>query len=88
MENIIDKIFENEVLSNIFLVCFLLSVVAVAVIPSYILIKNYKKDKKEMDRENAKNEYFDKILELQKLKEENILTEAEFKREKAKIKPT
>ncbi|MCI9039112.1 MAG: hypothetical protein HFJ29_04495 [Clostridia bacterium] len=88
MQNIIDEIFENEVLSNIFLVCFLLSVVAVAVIPSYILIKNYKKDKKEMDRENAKNEYFDKILELQKLKEENVLTEAEFEREKAKIKPT
>ena len=41
-----------------------------------------------MDRENAKNEYFDKILELQKLKEENVLTEAEFEREKAKIKPT
>ena len=40
MQNIIDEIFENEVLSNIFLVCFLLSVVAVAVIPSYILIKN------------------------------------------------
>lgn len=88
MQNIIDEIFENEVLSNIFLVCFLLSVAAVAVIPSYILIKNYKKDKKEMDRENAKNEYFDKILELQKLKEENVLTEAEFEREKAKIKPT
>lgn len=48
----------------------------------------YKENKEKKQKIEEKSEYFDKLLELQKLKEENILTEAEFKREKAKIKPT
>ena len=48
----------------------------------------YKENKEKKQKVEEKSEYFDKLLELQKLKEKNILTEAEFEREKAKIKPT
>ncbi len=47
-------------------------------------IRDYKTMEKEA--ENRKYDFYDKLLELQDLKEKNIITEEEFEAEKKKIK--
>lgn len=68
---------------------FLSAILAVIIIFFVCFMTGSLKEAKERAKTtDAKNKYFDQLLELQKLKEKNILTEAEFEREKAKIKPT
>lgn len=53
-----------------------------------IIILLYKMKTRASDQEvKRKNNYYDKLLELQKLREKNIITEEEFEKEKEKIKP-
>lgn len=60
----------------------LIFIVLFFVIVAYILSK--RKDCKRM-KEEKQNEYFDKLLELQNLKEKHLITETEFENEKYKI---
>lgn len=41
---------------------------------------------KEKTKENEKGKYYDQLLELQRLKEKNIITEEEFEIQKEKLK--
>lgn len=45
-----------------------------------------KNKAEEKTKENKKGNYYDELLELQKLKEKNILTAEEFEKEKEKAK--
>lgn len=50
------------------------------------ITREVKANSKEREKQKEKDKYYDKLTELQKLKDKNIITQEEFEREKEKIK--